>query len=245
MPIYDNNGTVNAQIGKIWDNDGITNRQIGKIYDNDGTTNSPIFSAAIPTFLYQNGAPDGEFFTNMVGSNYSISTNDKGDVGGREFTEEDFSMSWHLSEKTTIYLRALATSCNNDGWSCCNQGISNYMDLSDVKTIKVKGSYQMSAFDINYKCFLECQINIGLKDNNDKWLEIVNKKMTATETAGSTYIFKDDTYEVEKDIQGTDLNLSNCRLVIRTYIYIRNNYSKIITGDGENFVESITCTAVQ
>lgn len=244
MPIYDNNGTVNAQIGKIWDNDGTTNRQIGKIYDNDGTTNSPIFSATIPpTFLYQNGAPDGVFFTSMSGSNYSNEANSEG-VGGLGFREDDFSMSQYLNQKYTLYLRALATSCSNVGWYCGNQGISNYMDLSDVKTIKVKGSYQMHVFDINYSCLLKCQIDIGLKDNNDKWLEIVNKENSATKTDGYTYISKDATYEVEKDIQGTDLNLSNCRLVIRAYIYIRYNGSKTRMGTCENLIESITCTAV-
>ncbi len=50
MGIYDNNGTVNTQIGKVYDNNGTVNTQIGKVYDNNGTTNSLIYSAE--TYLY-------------------------------------------------------------------------------------------------------------------------------------------------------------------------------------------------
>lgn len=47
MPIYDNNGTTNYEIGVLYDNDGTTNYQIGKIYDNDGTTNCLIYSSNV------------------------------------------------------------------------------------------------------------------------------------------------------------------------------------------------------
>lgn len=43
MAVYDNNGTANAEIGKLYDNNGTTNSQIGKVYDNNGTTNSLIY----------------------------------------------------------------------------------------------------------------------------------------------------------------------------------------------------------
>lgn len=243
MPIYDNNGTVNAQIGKIWDNDGTANRQIGKIYDNDGTTNSPIFSATIPTFLYQNGAPDGESFINMVGSNYSNNSDNITGFGGLGFREDDFNISIYRYQKYMIYLRARASSRYSENWYCSNQGISNYMDLSDVKTINVKGIYEMYAPE---KCHIECQIDIGLEDNNDKWLEIASKEtIVYTGDVTTDYVSRIIKYEVEKDIQDTDLNLSNCRLVIRTRIDISYSGSDAITGQCENFIESITCTAVQ
>lgn len=45
MPIWDNNGSTNYEVGKLWDNNGSTSSQIGKVYDNNGTTNSLIYSA--------------------------------------------------------------------------------------------------------------------------------------------------------------------------------------------------------
>ena len=45
MAIYDNNGSTNAEIGKLYDNNGTTSSQIGKVYDNNGTTNSLIYTA--------------------------------------------------------------------------------------------------------------------------------------------------------------------------------------------------------
>lgn len=44
MPIYDNDGTSNYQIGTVYDNDGTANYRIGKVYDNDGTSNYLIYS---------------------------------------------------------------------------------------------------------------------------------------------------------------------------------------------------------
>lgn len=47
MPIYDNDGTANHEIGKLYDYNGSANTQIGKVYDNNGTTNSLIYSAEV------------------------------------------------------------------------------------------------------------------------------------------------------------------------------------------------------
>ena len=47
MPIYDNDGTTNYQIGNLYDADDTTRYQIGKVYDNDGTANSLIYSASV------------------------------------------------------------------------------------------------------------------------------------------------------------------------------------------------------
>ena len=55
MAIYDNNGTTNAEIGKLYDNDGTTNYQIGKVYDNNGTTNSLIYSAEVDILATHGG----------------------------------------------------------------------------------------------------------------------------------------------------------------------------------------------
>lgn len=45
MPIYDNNGTANSEIGIIYDNNGTANSTIGFIYDNNGTANSLVYQA--------------------------------------------------------------------------------------------------------------------------------------------------------------------------------------------------------
>lgn len=50
MPIYDNNGTTNYEIGKLYDNNGTTNYQIGKVYDNDGTASHLIYQAQSDTY---------------------------------------------------------------------------------------------------------------------------------------------------------------------------------------------------
>lgn len=50
MPIYDNDGTTNYQIGKLYDNDGTTSTQIGKVYDNNGTANTLIYSSDMTLF---------------------------------------------------------------------------------------------------------------------------------------------------------------------------------------------------
>lgn len=49
MPIYDNDGTANREIGKLYDYNGSANTQIGKVYDNNGTTNSLIYNYQSPT----------------------------------------------------------------------------------------------------------------------------------------------------------------------------------------------------
>ena len=56
MPIYDNDGTTNYEIGKLYDNDGTADHQIGKVYDNNGTANSLIYEAEL--MIYQNGVYD-------------------------------------------------------------------------------------------------------------------------------------------------------------------------------------------
>ncbi len=43
MPIYDNNGSVNAQIARVYDNNGTTNAQIARVYDNNGSTNTLVY----------------------------------------------------------------------------------------------------------------------------------------------------------------------------------------------------------
>ena len=46
MPIYDNDGTANREIGKLYDNNGSANTQIGKVYDNNGNVNSLVYQYA-------------------------------------------------------------------------------------------------------------------------------------------------------------------------------------------------------
>lgn len=47
MPIYDNDGTANREIGKLYDHNGSANTQIGKVYDNNGSANSLIYSSEL------------------------------------------------------------------------------------------------------------------------------------------------------------------------------------------------------
>ena len=46
MPIYDYNGSVDTEIGKIYDYNGSVNTQIGYVYDYNGTANSLIYTAS-------------------------------------------------------------------------------------------------------------------------------------------------------------------------------------------------------
>ena len=49
MPIYDHNGSVLSEIGKLYDYNGSTLSQIGKVYDNNGSANSLIYNAQSPS----------------------------------------------------------------------------------------------------------------------------------------------------------------------------------------------------
>lgn len=70
MAIYDNNGSTNAEIGKVHDDDGTTNHQIGKVYDNDGTTDRLIYSAVTPITVVPNasGYPSSKYSEFTSGS---------------------------------------------------------------------------------------------------------------------------------------------------------------------------------
>ena len=76
MPIYDNDGTTNYEIGKLYDNDGTTDHQIGKVYDNNGTTDYLIYSAEETIFSgvsFNSGATlsGGDGGANMYKAAYS------------------------------------------------------------------------------------------------------------------------------------------------------------------------------
>ena len=45
MPIYDFDGAVHTEVGKLFDFDGTAKHQIGKVHDHDGTASSLIYSA--------------------------------------------------------------------------------------------------------------------------------------------------------------------------------------------------------
>lgn len=124
MPIYDNDGTANHEIGLIYDNNGSANSQIGLVYDNDGTTNHLIYSS-MP------GNPfDG-------GDNSSV-------TGGWNFIKAQYSNStvgyWISS--------TLGITISNAGNSTKN-GIlrtNNMIDLSSVNTIQLNCSGTRTAF---------------------------------------------------------------------------------------------------
>lgn len=78
MAIYDNNGTTNAEIGKVYDNNGTTNSQIGKVYDNNGTANSLIYNAELIVFDKDTGVGVGTWSA----WNYSGHGGDSWNYGG-------------------------------------------------------------------------------------------------------------------------------------------------------------------
>lgn len=47
MPIYDNDGTAQREIGKLYDNNGSVSTQIGKVYDNNGSASTLIYTAEL------------------------------------------------------------------------------------------------------------------------------------------------------------------------------------------------------
>lgn len=71
MPVYDNDGTANREIGKLYDHNGTTSTQIGKVYDNNGTTNSLIYSAEEYGWNYGN---TGYAVSTRVVGNGSVNT---------------------------------------------------------------------------------------------------------------------------------------------------------------------------
>lgn len=73
MAIYDYNGTISTEIGKLYDYDGTTNYQIGKVYDFDGTTNSLIYTFGDPAGPYEWTSPD------MSGGNVYGALSSQGD----------------------------------------------------------------------------------------------------------------------------------------------------------------------
>lgn len=106
MPIYDNDGTSNYQIGTVYDNDGTANYRIGKVYDNDGTTNSLIYSGSV-------------VLTNLVGSAAQTITRSWSDHGYDSGTANGNAIStiaWHR-----YYVRAYA-----EAWAAgCSHGYTN------------------------------------------------------------------------------------------------------------------------
>lgn len=73
MPIYDNDGTTNYQIGKLYDNDGSTNYQIGKVYDNDGTTGYLIYTGEAILFPGTSDYSGGWSTAGVTSSNADVS----------------------------------------------------------------------------------------------------------------------------------------------------------------------------
>lgn len=106
MPIYDNDGTSNYQIGTVYDNDGTANYRIGKVYDNDGTANSLIYSASVT-------------LTNLLGSasqTVSLAWSDHGYVSGTANGEAVSTIAGHR-----YYVRA----CAQASVGGCSHGYTN------------------------------------------------------------------------------------------------------------------------
>ena len=265
MPIYDNNGAVNAQIGKIWDNDGTTNRQIGEIYDNDGTTNNLIFSVNASKFLYKNGIVNRKFIKTMTGLNIGNTTSGSNNCGGKGFSEDDFSISKYCDidgiKSNAIYLRASVSSFSSERYLCTNAADSCFMDLNNFKTIKIKGVMNIvvspvpfiSSYVDTSLYSIQSESRGYLIDDTDKTIDLGESRTFFRESAYPDGFYGlVNCFEFEKDIQeDSSFNLSNCKLRLTSNAALKFNQSAYYAEKeemlltNETYVESIEYTVVQ
>lgn len=178
MPIYDNDGTTNYQIGKVYDNDGATNYQIGKVYDNDGTTNSLIYTAEENVLQYgvmnnwggytDNGSYscDGNILQLVATSSYgnyvgvfNVITCQPFNLTGMESITFDVSTTASTSRQseTEIYVGVVTTVPSSGEW--CSTGWQwagdNAMRFINAKGVPIKeksniaGSYTIDVSNLS------------------------------------------------------------------------------------------------
>ena len=106
MPIYDNDGTTNYQIGKLYDNDGTTNYQIGKVYDNDGTTNYLIYNVEMALGSLASGEKWDCRGYDTLSFDFSITgTWGYWDAGGGYISGRSLTFNLCLADGTVIYTK--------------------------------------------------------------------------------------------------------------------------------------------
>lgn len=119
MPIYDNDGTANYEIGKVYDFDGTTDYQTGKVYDFDGTADYLIYSAEEQLFpeqysawVYGTGGNAGSHEA-VVNETKIYVYSDLGDTGSYANGSKGFAYSPEIDfsqyEKMTIDFSELIT----------------------------------------------------------------------------------------------------------------------------------------
>ena len=111
MAIYDNDGTIDYELGKVYDNDGTADYQIGKVYDNDGTADSLIYTAE--KVLYNRG---------------DLCT----DITGGWSTSKYSADGWHTSNITmSKAAESLNTTLSKDDDNMCGSFFTtNKVDLT-------------------------------------------------------------------------------------------------------------------
>lgn len=164
MPIFDNDGTTNRQVGKVYDFDGTTNRQIGKVYDFDGTTHHLIYTAEENVLAggvnYYNGVAyvcNGSMTSNSAEVRMTL-TYRYGEMGGliNAYTKIPYdlsgvdTLSFTVSgtgdavvlENTAVYVGVVTTmptangSWAPSGWQ--HAGVPNGMRVINAKEVAAK-----------------------------------------------------------------------------------------------------------
>ncbi|MBE6878697.1 MAG: hypothetical protein E7488_05985 [Ruminococcaceae bacterium] len=135
MAIYDNDGTVNYEIGKLYDNDGTTGYQTGKAYDNDGTAHVEVYSAGAT--LYQNGVC-GSLLGSFVVTN-------KSNTSGFTITDTD------------VQFTAVSTSSQGPILAVRS---ANKIDVTDYAAINLDARVAENDGMGTYVCLTTANINV-------------------------------------------------------------------------------------
>lgn len=168
MAIYDNNGTTNAELGKLYDNNGTTNTQLGKLYDNNGTTSSLLYSAE--EYLLQDGVAQtlaGGFthYAQQYSSTLSFPSGYmqlvNGNSGSQSLVRSNNQIPWGSYSKLYIQMGATTVpSYSNFSFALDKNGTSStgrWMTSQDTATMSYYKTYnnvtwtegQVLSFDIS------------------------------------------------------------------------------------------------
>ena len=162
MPIYDFDGVVKAEVGKVYDNDGSANHQIGKVFDYNGTASSLIYSAetVLQNFLTKqvdhNAMIDAglsnydrdmatysvtvgrRYYIRAVSSNYgSFTVGGTSTVryNGTNLTTANAGANHTIwtANKDTLKITHYYYGSTNAGWSAsCNSSLYMVVDVTDL-----------------------------------------------------------------------------------------------------------------
>ena len=124
MPIFDNNGTTNAEISKVYDNDGIASHPISKIYDSDGTATHLLYSAWEVGVLTVDGFIAEE-------------------LGGLTVTQYPENAITLTTDGGCIYTRIAQKNGQN---TSATVGFTNPVDVTNYNTLYALVDYEISAW---------------------------------------------------------------------------------------------------